>query len=106
MTLFISALLQETPAAAHDGELTIGGIAWRLGIVLLLVFANAFFVAAEFALVAVRRSRIEEMAATGDSGARRVGQALEHLDRYISATQLGITLASLALGWLGEEAHS
>ena len=105
MTLFTAAVLQQLPTAAtHDGELTIGGILWRLGIVLLLVFANAFFVAAEFALVAVRRSRIEEMIADGDSGARRVSQALQHLDRYISATQLGITLASLALGWLGEEA--
>ena len=104
-TLFTaSAALQQAPAPPAEFELTLGGIAWRLGIVLLLVFANAFFVAAEFALVSVRRSRIEEMAATGDSGARRVGQALEHLDRYISATQLGITLASLALGWLGEEA--
>src|SRR5689334_19566811 len=76
----------------------------RLGIVLVLVVANAFFVAAEFALVAVRRSRIDEMASLGDSGARMVQRTLKDLDRYISATQLGITLASLALGWLGEEA--
>src|SRR3982751_3530419 len=76
----------------------------RLAIVLVLVLANAFFVAAEFALVAVRRSRIDEMAARGDAGARLVQRTLKDLDRYISATQLGITLASLALGWLGEEA--
>src|SRR4051812_26814463 len=76
----------------------------RLAIVLVLVLANAFFVAAEFALVAVRRSRIDEMAARGDAGARVVQRTLKELDRYISATQLGITLASLALGWLGEEA--
>src|SRR4051812_3099392 len=76
----------------------------RLAIVLVLVLANAFFVAAEFALVAVRRSRIDEMAARGDAGARVVQRTLKDLDRYISATQLGITLASLALGWLGEEA--
>ena len=100
-----ASLATQVPAAPHDGgELTLGGIAFRLGIVLLLVLANGFFVAAEFALVAVRRSRIEEMAATGDSGARLVERALKDLDRYISATQLGITLASLALGWLGEEA--
>ena len=80
------------------------GILLRLGIVLALVLANAFFVAAEFALVAVRRSRIDEMAAGGDPGARVVQRTLRDLDRYISATQLGITLASLALGWLGEEA--
>jgi CBS domain containing-hemolysin-like protein len=79
-------------------------ILFRLAIVLVLVLANGFFVAAEFALVAVRRSRIDEMAARGDAGARVVQRTLKDLDRYISATQLGITLASLALGWLGEEA--
>jgi CBS domain containing-hemolysin-like protein len=87
-----------------DGAISGKGIAFRLAIVLLLVLANAFFVAAEFALVAVRRSRIDEMAARGDAGARVVQRTLKDLDRYISATQLGITLASLALGWLGEEA--
>ena len=71
---------------------------------LLLVLANAFFVAAEFALVGARRSRIDEMVAKGDGGARAAQRALRHLDRYISATQLGITLASLALGWIGEPA--
>ena len=76
----------------------------RLGIVFLLVFANGFFVAAEFALVGARRSKIDAMVARGDSRARTVRYALTHLDRYISGTQLGITLASLALGWLGEPA--
>jgi CBS domain containing-hemolysin-like protein len=90
--------------AVDSGALTAGAIAWRLAIVLLLVLANAFFVAAEFALVAARRSRIDAMATRGDSGARVVQRTLKDLDRYISATQLGITLASLALGWLGEEA--
>ena len=79
-------------------------VGFRLIAVLTLVLANGFFVAAEFALVAVRRSRIEEMAAEGDRRARRVERALISLDRYISATQLGITLASLALGWVGEPA--
>ena len=92
--------------AADEGSLSGTGILLRLGIVLALVLANAFFVAAEFALVAVRRSRIDEMAARGDAGARVVQRTLKDLDRYISATQLGITLASLALGWLGEEAVS
>ena len=78
-------------------------VAWRVLIVVGLVLANAFFVAAEFALVAVRRSRIEQRAAEGDRGAKVVKTALADLDRYISATQLGITLASLALGWYGEE---
>ncbi len=84
--------------------LTIGGIALRLGAVLMLVFANGFFVAAEFALVAARRSRIDQLAAEGDRNAATVQKALDHLDRYISGTQLGITLASLGLGWIGEPA--
>jgi CBS domain containing-hemolysin-like protein len=81
-----------------------GEVAARLGVVLLLVALNAFFVSAEFALVAVRRSRIDEMAEAGDSGAKKVQRALAHLDRYIAGTQLGITIASLALGWVGEPA--
>ncbi len=84
--------------------LSASGIGIRLGVVLVLVLANAFFVASEFALVAVRRSRIDEMIARGDSGAVRVKAALAHLDRYIAGTQLGITIASLALGWAGEPA--
>jgi CBS domain containing-hemolysin-like protein len=76
----------------------------RLGLIGLLVLANGFFVAAEFALVSVRRSRIDQLALQGDKGARVVQRALSKLDRYISATQLGITLASLALGWIGEPA--
>src|SRR5215218_8921042 len=83
-----------------------GAISARLGVVLLLVGLNAFFVAAEFALVAVRRSRIDEMAEAGDRAARKVQSALTHLDRYIAGTQLGITIASLALGWVGEPAIS
>ena len=72
--------------------------------VLLLVAANGFFVATEFALVAVRRTRIEQLAAQGNTNARSVLDALNHLDAYIAATQLGITMASLALGWIGEPA--
>ncbi len=93
------ALAQE-PAS----QLGAGAIAGRLGLVLLLVGLNAFFVASEFALVAVRRSRIDEMAEAGDRGAKNVQRALKHLDRYIAGTQLGITIASLALGWVGEPA--
>jgi CBS domain containing-hemolysin-like protein len=91
-------------AAGPEDELSLGGIGVRLGAVLVLVLLNGFFVAAEFALVAARRSRIEQMAEAGDAKARRVQHAQEHLDRYISGTQLGITLASLALGWIGEPA--
>src|SRR5687767_6683358 len=72
--------------------------------VIALVLANGFFVATEFALVAVRRTRIEQLAAGGDRAATSVLDALNHLDMYIAATQLGITMASLALGWIGEPA--
>ena len=77
-------------------------IALKLGIVLLLVGANGFIVAAEFALVGVRRSRIETLAAAGNSSAKRLLRLLNNLNAYLSASQLGITLASLALGWVGE----
>lgn len=80
------------------------GIAVRLIAVLLLVLANGFFVATEFALVSVRRTRIEQLSAEGSRAARTVRRALNHLDQYIAATQLGITMASLALGWIGEPA--
>ncbi|MGH2386651.1 MAG: hemolysin family protein [Chloroflexota bacterium] len=76
----------------------------RLAAVLLLVALNGFFVAAEFALVSVRRTRIAELADQGSAGAARVQRALGDLDHFIAATQLGITMASLGLGWLGEPA--
>src|SRR5436309_15583683 len=71
-------------------------------VVVALVLANGFFVASEFALVAVRRSRIASLAENGDRRASRLLELVDNLNAYISATQLGITLASLALGWLGE----
>lgn len=79
-----------------------------LGLVAIAVFvlSNSFFVAAEFSLVSVRRTRIAELAAHGEAGAISVQQALENPDRVIAATQLGITLSSLALGWAGEPALS
>ncbi len=76
----------------------------NLLLVLALVLANGFFVASEFALVAVRKSRIEAMAAEGHAKAIRLLAMLNNLNAYISATQLGITLSSLALGWVGEPA--
>jgi len=82
--------------------LTIGGIAWRLAVALVLVLANAFFVAAEFALVGARRTRIDALAEQGSRRARIAREAIRNLDHYISGTQLGITLASLGLGWVGE----
>ena len=74
----------------------------RLGVVALLVLANAFFVAAEFALVSSRRLRIEAMIRRGDGKAKLARRALLAIDRSISGTQLGTTLASLGLGWVGE----
>src|SRR5688572_8921333 len=71
-------------------------------LVFVLVLSNGFFVASEFALVGVRRSRIEMLAASGNGSARRLLGLLDNLNAYISATQLGITMASLALGWIGE----
>ncbi|HEY3934445.1 MAG TPA: hemolysin family protein [Gemmatimonadales bacterium] len=73
-------------------------------LVLALVFANAFFVAAEFALVSARKTRLEEMAHDGNRKATLALRAVQSLDRVISATQLGITLASLGLGSVGEPA--
>jgi len=72
--------------------------------VVVLVLANAYFVAAEFALVGARRTRLDEMALAGDRKAALARRAVRTLDRYISATQLGITLASLGLGWIGKPA--
>ena len=72
--------------------------------VVILVLLNGFFVAAEFALVSVRRTRIDQLVNEGSARARLVQGALVHLDTYIAATQLGITMASLALGFLGEPA--
>jgi CBS domain containing-hemolysin-like protein len=72
--------------------------------VLVLVLLNGFFVAAEFALVRVRRSRIEEDAEEGQRGARIAVRQLDDLSRYLAACQLGITLTSLGIGFLGEPA--
>lgn len=74
----------------------------KVAAILALVGLNAFFVAAEFALVGARVTRLQTLAEAGDRRARLAVRALEHLDDNISGTQLGITLASLALGWIGE----
>jgi CBS domain containing-hemolysin-like protein len=93
-------------ATEVGGGMADAGLGLQLGIVALLVLANGFFVAAEFALVAVRRSRIDQLVHEGDASAKAVQSALKQLDRYISGTQLGITLASLALGAIGEPAFA
>ncbi|MGH7703550.1 MAG: CNNM domain-containing protein, partial [Gemmatimonadales bacterium] len=79
-------------------------ILFGLAAVIGLVLANAFFVAAEFALVGARKTRLDEMIQHGDRKAILARRAVQSLDRYISATQIGITLASLGLGWVGEPA--
>src|SRR5437764_5246586 len=83
---------------------SLASILWRLAGVLALVFANGFFVAAEFSIVTVRKTRIDQLIAEGHRGARAVRRAVSAPDRYIAATQLGITMASLGLGWIGEPA--
>ncbi len=77
---------------------------WRILALLALVFANGFFVAAEFAIVTVRKTRIDQLIAEGHRGARAVRRAISDPDSYIAATQLGITMASIGLGWIGEPA--
>jgi len=77
-------------------------ILMQVGFVLLLVALNGFFVAAEFALVKIRESQIKPLIDEGNRKALMTRRVLEHLDASLSACQLGITLASLALGWVGE----
>ncbi len=83
-----------------DTYLQLGGVV----AVFILVAANGLFVATEFAYVAVRRTRIEQLASQGHTRARLLLASLHDLDNYIAATQLGITMSSLALGWVGEPA--
>ncbi|HZZ76914.1 MAG TPA: hemolysin family protein [Gemmataceae bacterium] len=88
--------------AQHDGS---NELVWTVvGLVALpiLIAMNGFFVAAEFALVAVRKTRIEELVSRGVKGALSVQSAIEQIARSIAATQLGITLCSIALGWVAE----
>ena len=93
---FLTLILSGEPGINWSGTLL------KLFSVLVLVGVNGFFVAAEFALVGVRRSRIETLAKSGQRSAQRLLRILNNLNAYLSASQLGITLASLGLGWLGE----
>jgi CBS domain containing-hemolysin-like protein len=74
----------------------------RLLAIILLVLLNAFFVGAEFALVRSRRTRLEAMTRSGDRLARFAVRASSNISRILSASQLGVTLASLGLGWVAE----
>jgi CBS domain containing-hemolysin-like protein len=79
-------------------------IVFRILLVLFLVCANGFFVLSEFALVTVRKSWVETLSKRGDRRAQTLLRVISDLDNYIASTQLGITIASLALGWVGEPA--
>src|SRR5574344_2513496 len=75
-----------------------------LFVALILVLLNGFFVLSEFAIVKVRKTKLEEFVKQGKSGASLALKMSNSLDTYLSATQLGITFSSLALGWIGEPA--
>ncbi|MEL6131043.1 MAG: hemolysin family protein [Cyanobacteria bacterium J06627_3] len=79
------------------------GVTIRLLVIAALIILNAFFVAAEFSIVSVRRSRINQLAAVGDVQAQTVQSLQQSIDRLLPTTQIGITMASLALGWIGED---
>lgn len=76
--------------------------AWKMAVVFLLVGINGFFVAAEFSLVSIRQTRVEQLVAEGNRLAKLILRAKADPNRYLSASQIGITLASLALGWVAE----
>lgn len=89
---------------SNDGiaSVTFAGTMWKFALLALVVGLNAFFVASEFALVSLRRTRVEKSAEEGSKGAAAAIRLLDNPTLFISAVQLGVTLASLALGWLGE----
>ena len=88
--------------SADDLPMMLFEMGWQLLVILLLVCANGFFVAAEFAIVKIRASQLKPMLKSGDWRVPMALRAVNNLDACLSATQLGITLASLGLGWLGE----
>ncbi|MGG2201488.1 hemolysin family protein [Paenibacillus validus] len=91
---------------SHSTGFDFGSIALNLVLVVFLVFLNGFFVAAEFALVKVRQTRLQQLESEGNGKAKYALAVTKKLDAYLSSTQLGITLASLGLGWVGEPAIS
>src|SRR6187399_312695 len=81
-------------------------MAFDLFITFVLIFLNGFFVAAEFAIVKVRAAQVDLKASKGNKVAGIAKHIVEHMDVYLSANQLGITMASLGLGWIGEDVFS
>lgn len=107
IAIFMSILWVAAPAGSVPQttllHVTASDAGWRLLSVFGLIAINAFFVAAEFSMVAVRRSRIDQLVDEGDAAAQTVQTLQRNIDRLLSTTQLGITLSSLALGWIGEK---
>lgn len=100
--LFLFLAIGSLTGAISEQWDPLGLILLKLGAIFALVLLNGFFVAAEFALVKVRGSQLDSLKTDGDRRAAVARQVISHLDAYLSACQLGITLASLGLGWLGE----
>lgn len=100
---FFSANIPASLLALVTPEVATGSVGWRLIFALFLVFLNGFFVAAEFAIVKVRASQIEIKAKSGSRVGKLAKNIVHNLDGYLAATQLGITLASLGLGVVGEK---
>jgi CBS domain containing-hemolysin-like protein len=98
--LLAATSMARTVAPQWDPPMVLFG---KLAAIAALVALNAFFVACEFSIVKVRTTQLDALLEEGDVRARFVKHVREHLDAYLSATQLGITLASLALGWIGEQ---
>ncbi|WP_051946436.1 hemolysin family protein [Verrucomicrobium sp. BvORR106] len=104
MILSLSTLVLASAAepVVREWHLSGGQVLWQISVIMFFVLLNGFFVAAEFAIVKVRDSQLQEEIDEGNRGAKFARSVTRHLDAYLSATQLGITLASIALGMLGE----
>ena len=79
-----------------------GNLIFNLFLIVFLLFSNGFFVAAEFAMVKVRKTRIEQLVKEGNFSAKIALEAIKDLDKFIAAVQLGVTISSIGLGWVGE----
>src|SRR5215468_2892333 len=89
-----------------DNGTDITELLWKILLVLGLVSLNGFFVAAEFALVKIRETQLDTLVAKGNRRAKLARSIIANLNNYLSATQLGITMASLGLGWVGQPVFS
>src|SRR5947208_12325909 len=101
-SIFFFAITPVAESISEHWDLP-GVLIGKLAVIAALVALNGFFVACEFSIVKVRESQLDTLAEEGNTRARFAKYVRGHLDAYLSATQLGITLASLALGWIGEQ---